>query len=94
MIDVFRFAYASEEWEVIQSFPDDQVAEAGEFARLAASEAGLQDAKFSGGGGRITGEWLGKGPAPYYGVARNLDPSVRRVPFTLKNAPAAVDVAP
>jgi hypothetical protein len=92
MIEVFRFNYATEGMEVIAEFPDDQVAEAGEFARLAAGEDGLLNPRFGGGGGRITGEWLGKGPAPYYGIARGLDPSVPRVAFELKSAPAGVEV--
>jgi len=81
MIDVFRFNYETEAFEVIASFDNDKIAEAGEFARLEAEKEGLQNATFTGGGGKIQGDYSGGLHAPYYGIAKDLYPSAPRVPW-------------
>ena len=81
MFDVFRFNHQEEEWEVLASFHDFASAKICVLER--AKDDKLQDIEFlvrvPGEVGIVEGNWPSRLARPHYGVAKDIDPSVRRV---------------
>ena len=81
MFDVFRFNHHEEEWEVLASFHDFASAKICVLER--AKDDKLQDIEFlvrvPGEVGIVEGNWPSRLARPHYGVAKDIDPSVRRV---------------
>jgi hypothetical protein len=81
MFDVFRFNHQEEDWEVFASFHDFQSARI--CALDKACEDKLQDVEFlvrvPGEVGIVEGNWPSRLARPHYGVARDIDKSVKRV---------------
>lgn len=83
MLDVFRFNHKLEEWEVVASFPEDQMTKAIAHARMLAEAAGLKNVHVTlyenASTAIMGGDWTLYGYRPTFGVAKGIDPDVRRV---------------